>query len=56
MLKQYPCLIEWLFSFNTERFFCEFRPKYVPDRQFQHVSDLPAPLGYTEHRVQHVRR
>ncbi|KAK3745073.1 hypothetical protein QZH41_014555, partial [Actinostola sp. cb2023] len=32
------------------------RAKYVPDRQFQMVSDLPAPLGYTEHRVQHEPR
>lgn len=30
------------------------RPRYVPDRQFVQHSELPAPLGYTEHKVQHV--
>ncbi|XP_020896650.1 ER membrane protein complex subunit 4 [Exaiptasia diaphana] len=32
------------------------RPKYLLERQFQSSSDLPAPLGYTEHRVQHEPR
>ncbi|PFX20045.1 ER membrane protein complex subunit 4-like [Stylophora pistillata] len=30
------------------------RPRYVPDRQFVQHSELPAPLGYSEQRVQHV--